>query len=392
MDEITRLLRDATRRPSGPRRPVNPPISRATTLLNARAADMRDASAGPTYGISGSEAQGTLAAALAELEGAERVFLLPTGLAAITATVMALVGARDEVLATDAAYGPTRRFLSRFMRRYGVTVRWFPPRASADEVMAMTGERTRLILMESPGSLTFELQDVAAVAAAAAERGLATAVDNTWAAGLLFKPLAHGASVSIQALSKYVGGHSDVFGGSVAVRDPAVARRIEATLDDLGWYMSPDDAWLALRGLRTLVVRMPQHERNALEIARWLERQPEVLQVLSPALPASQDHLLWRRDFTGANGLLGLVLRPKPTAAVHAFLDGLQLFGLGFSWGGFESLATWDDPQLAQRQHHRPLGGPLVRLHVGLESPTDLIGDLRRGLDAYSAYGDEERS
>ena len=334
MDDRTRLIRDVTRRP-GPcgRRPVNPAVARGTTLLNPRAADLRDDNLGPTYGISGLDAQAALAAALAELEGAERVFLLPTGLAAVTAAVLAVAQAGDEVLATDALYGPSRKFLTRFMGRFGVAVRWFRP---------------------------------------------------TWAAGLLFKPLAHGVTLSVQALSKYVGGHSDVFGGSVAIRDPEAIRRVETVIDDLGWYMSPDDAWLALRGLRTLAVRMPAHAAGALAVADWLQGRPEVLGVLHPTLPASPDHALWRRDFTGANGLLGVVLRPGPAEAAHAFLDALQLFGIGFSWGGFESLATWDDPQLRQRRHHAPLGGPLVRLHIGLEAPADLIADLGRGLDVYA--------
>jgi cystathionine beta-lyase len=364
---------------------VNPPISRATTLLNPSAAVMRDDSDGPTYGISGLEAQDALAAALCELEHARRVFLLPTGLAAITVAVMATVVAGDEVLVTDAAYGPTRRFCDRFLKRYGVTARYFPPGASAEEVLTLAGPQTRLILMESPGSITFDVQDVPAVAAAARERGIATLADNTWAAGLLFKPLDHGVTLSVQALSKYVGGHSDVFGGSVAVRDAATERRIEAAIDDLGWYVSPDDAWLTLRGLRTLSVRMPAHAAGSLQVAQWLAAQPEVLRVLHPALPSFPGHALWRRDFAGSNGLFGLVLQRGPEAAAHAFLDALQLFGLGFSWGGFDSLATFEDPQLGQRRHHAPLGGPLFRLHVGLEAPADLIADLRRGLDAYAA-------
>jgi cysteine-S-conjugate beta-lyase len=384
LEERTRLICDVTRRPTN-RRPVNPPISRATTLLMPEAATMRDAGPGPTYGIVGLEAQNALAAALAELEGARRVFLLPTGLAALTVAAQAMLQAGDEVLVTDAVYGPTRRFCDRFLKRFGVAARYFPPRADAQAVLALAGPRTRLILMESPGSLTFELQDVPAVAAAAAERGIPTLVDNTWAAGLLFKPLAHGVTLSVQALSKYVGGHSDVFGGSVAVSDPAVERRVQQAVDDLGWYVSPDDAWLTLRGLRTLAVRLPAHADAAAQVMAWLQLQPEVARVLSPALPGSPDHALWRRDYTGSNGLFGVVLRPAPPAAAHALLDALRLFGLGFSWGGFESLATFEDPQLGQRRRHQPLEGPLLRLHVGLEAPADLITDLRRGLDAYAA-------
>ncbi len=384
MEERTRLIADTTRRPTN-RRAVNPPITRASTLLMPDAADMRDDSLGPTYGISGLEAQGALASALADLEGARRVHLVPSGLAAITVAAMAMLGAGDEVLVTDAVYGPTLRFCDRLLKRYGVTTRYHPARATADEMLATAGPATRLIVLESPGSVTFEVQDVPAIAAAAATRGIATLVDNTWAAGLLFKPLAHGATLSVQALTKYVGGHSDVFGGSIAVADEAVGRRVQAVIDDLGWYVSPDDAWLALRGLRTLAVRLPAHAVGAAAVMDWLAAQPEVARVLSPTRADSPDHALWRRDFSGGNGLFGVVLRPGPAAAVHAMLDALELFGLGFSWGGFESLATYEDPQLTQRRFHEALGGPLLRLHVGLEAPADLIADLRRGLGVYAA-------
>lgn len=382
MHERTRLIRDTTRRPAG-RRPVNPPIERGTTLLNARAADLRDDSLGPVYGIEGLSAHRALATALAELEGAHAVHLVSTGLAAVTLAVLSQVRPGDEILATDACYGPTRRFFDRHLKRYGVSVRYHPPRATAEAVAAEVGPATRLLFMESPGTATFEMQDVPALAAMARARGLVSVVDNTWAAGLLFKPLAHGADISVQALSKYVGGHSDVFLGSIACRDAEISGRVARTLEDLGAFVSPDDAWLALRGLRTLAVRLPEHGRSGLEVARWLAGRPEVAEVLHPALPGSPDHALWRRDFTGASGLFGVVLRPGGDP--HAFLDALQLFGLGFSWGGFESLATCEDAQLAVRAAPPVLAGPLVRLHVGLESPADLIADLEQALAACGA-------
>lgn len=382
MDQRTRLIRDTTRRPAR-RRPVNPPIERATTLLNARAADLRDGTLGPVYGIEGLAAHQALAAALAELEGAHSVHLAATGLAAVTLAVLSQVGPGDEILATDACYGPTRRFFDRRLKRLGVTVRYHPPRATAEAVAAAVGPATRLLFMESPGTATFEVQDVPALAAMARARGLRSVVDNTWAAGLLFKPLAHGADISVQALSKYVGGHSDVFLGSIACRDAEVSGEVARTLEDLGAFVSPDDAWLALRGLRTLAVRLPEHGRSGLEVARWLAGRPEVAEVLHPALPGSPDHALWRRDFTGACGLFGVVLRPDRDP--HALLDALQLFGLGFSWGGFESLATCEDAQLAVRAAPPVLAGPLVRLHVGLESPADLIADLDRALAVCAA-------
>ena len=383
MDERTRLLKDAPRR-TAPRRPVNPPIERATTLINAEAKNLRSSDLGVTYGISGLQVHDVLREALAELEHAQRVFLVPTGLAAATVAILAMLDAGDEVILTDSSYSPTRRFSEVQLKRLGITARFAPPRSSAEELMAMCTDKTRLIVMESPGSLTFEIQDAAAIAAAARARRIATALDNTWAAGLFFKPLDHGVDLSVQALSKYVGGHSDVFLGSIAVNDAKIAKRVDDVIEDFGWYVSPDDAYLALRGLRTLPVRLAQHHQSALKVATWLETQPEVARVLYPALPSSPDHALWTRDFTGASGLMGVELKPGSRDTAEAFLDALKLFGVGFSWGGFESLATYEDPQLRRRQHMAKLDGPLVRLHIGLEGVDDLIDDLRQALDLYA--------
>ena len=384
MDERTRLLKDANRR-TAPRRPVNPPIERATTLINAEAKTLRSNDLGAAYGISGLKVHDVLREALAELEHAERVFLVPSGLAAATVAILAMLDAGDDVILTDSSYSPTRRFSETQLKRLGITARFAPSRSSADELMAMCTDKTRLIVMESPGSLTFEIADAPAIAAAAHARRIHTMLDNTWAAGLYFKPLDHGVDLSVQALSKYVGGHSDVFLGSIAVKDAKVAKRIDDVIEDFGWYVSPDDAYLALRGLRTLPVRLDQHQRSALKVAQWLEQQPEVAQVLYPALPSSPDHALWKRDFTGASGLMGVELKPGSREAAEAFLDALKLFGLGFSWGGFESLATYEDPQLRRRRHQARLAGPLVRLHIGLEGVDDLIADLRQGLDRYAS-------
>lgn len=384
MQDRTRLISGATAKPRS-RRTVNPPIERATTLLNARAADLRDGSTGPVYGIEGLQAHRALADALAEMEGAHAVELLPTGLAAVTTAVLAFVRPGDEVLATDACYGPTRRFFDRRLPRLGVTVRYHPPRATAEEIAALLGPKTRVLFMESPGTATFEIQDVPALCALATERGLVSIVDNTWAAGLLFKPLAHGADVSLQALSKYVGGHSDVFGGSIACRTPETARAVATTVEDLGLFVSPDDAWLMLRGLRTLPVRLAEHGRNALAVAEWLAGRPEVAQVLYPPLPSSPDHPLWARDYAGGSALMGVILGAFDRPRAEAFLDALQLFGLGFSWGGFESLATYEDAQLAVRSSPPRLDGALIRLHVGLEAPEDLIADLARAFRAVGA-------
>lgn len=379
MDIRTRLIRDATKRPQD-RRPVNPPIERGTTILMAKSADLFDEGRGVTYGLSGLSVHRALEAGIAELEGAAEVYLAPSGLAAVTIPIMAMLSAGDEVLITDAVYGPTRRFCNKTMSRYGISTCYYPPRATPDEILAMASDKTRLIVLESPGSMTFEIQDIPAIAALARARGIPTLIDNTWAAGLLFRPLEHGVDISVQALSKYVGGHSDVFLGSIAVRDAKMGRAINAVVEEMGWFVSPDDAYLALRGLRTLPARMVQHDAGGREVAQWLVEQPEVLNVLHPALPDFPGHALWRRDFSGSNGLFGVVL--KPVFDADRLIDTLELFGTGVSWGGYESLASPGDKQISRRALPPDLGGSLLRLHVGLEAPEDLIADLRRGLDA----------
>lgn len=382
MDERTRLIRSATRRPEA-RRPVNPPIERGTTLLNRRAADLRDENLGSVYGIDGASVHVELRQRLAEMEGAADTFVVSTGLAAVSLALLALVSSGDEVLISDASYWPSRRLLQRTMKRLGVTFRAHHPRATPDEIAALFTDRTRVLLMESPGTATFEMQDVPDLVARCRDAGVHSVVDNTWAAGLLFKPLAHGADISVQALSKYVSGHSDVFGGAISCGSVAMARRLHELIEDLGLYVSPDDAWLMLRGLRTLPVRLAQHQANARHVADWLRARPEVSEVLWPALASSPDHALWQRDFTGAASLMGVVLNGGDTRSAEAMLDTLELFGLGFSWGGYESLATCEDAQLAARSRPPQMAGPLIRLHIGLENPDDLIADLTRGLAAY---------
>jgi cystathionine beta-lyase len=384
MDERTRLIRDATARPKD-RRFVNPPVERGTTILFERVEAMFDGTPGKTYGLEGSSTHRSLEAALGELEHAKEVRLAPSGLAAMTIPLMALLRAGDEVLVTNAVYGPTKRFCDRFLKRYGVTARYYPARATADEIAAMGSEATKAVLLESPGSLTFEVQDVPAVAAMAKAKGWRTIMDNTWAAGVFFKPLDHGVDISMQALSKYVGGHSDVFLGSIATNDASLARSLGSVMEDMGWFVSPDDAFLGLRGLRTLRARLAQHEASGLEIARWLAQQPEVSRVLHPALPDFPDHALWKRDFSGACGLFGVVLQPGTPEAANALCNSLELFGCGVSWGGYESLIVTCKDQLQRRAIAESYEGPVLRLHIGLEAPQDLISDLRRGLDGYAA-------
>ena len=382
LSDRTRLIASATRRGGG-RRPVNPPIERASTLLSDAGGDMRDASLGPLYGIDGTASQDALRRAIADLEGAKGCWLAPSGLAAVTLPLMALTRPGDEVLTTDAVYGPVRRFLTRYMATRGVTARFHPSEASAEEVAAMISDRTRVVLIESPGSLTFELIDVPALAAAARAGGVLTVMDNTWAAGLAFRPLVHGVDVSVQALTKYAGGHSDLMLGAVCASDASVIKAIADTHEDIGLCVSPDDAWLALRGLRTLPLRYSEQARSMMQVTEWLAGRPEVSRVLHPALPGDPGHALWARDFSGAASLFGVVMKGGEAKAAHAFLDSLSLFGLGYSWGGFESLITYETPQMAFREAPPLLEGPLLRLHVGLEDPTDLIADLEVGLAAW---------
>jgi cystathionine beta-lyase len=380
--EATRLIRAGHAR-ADQLRTVGPAVQRGSTVLVPNAAALYDTRR-PTYGRAGLAAQETLMSALAELEGAKVVKLFPSGVSALCAAMLAVLKAGDEVLAADCVYKPTRRFCDRVLGRYGVPTRYFAGDASPEAVMAMATPATRLIVMESPGSLSFEMQDVPAIARLARQRGILTLLDNTWAAGLLFKPLAHGVDLSVQSLTKYVGGHSDAFMGAVAASSPPMVQALEAAILDFGWSVAPDDAYQMLRGLRTLPTRMARHGASGLQVAAWLAQQPQVLQVLHPALPGAPGHDLWQRDFAGAAGVFAIVLRPASSPAVDAFLDALKLFGLGFSWGGFESLALNGDPQFDVRRFKTAYGGPVIRLNIGLEDPGDLIADLRGALAAYA--------
>ncbi|MGI8839641.1 MAG: cystathionine beta-lyase [Caulobacteraceae bacterium] len=365
-------------------RTVGPPIVKGSTVLLPDAASLYDTTR-LTYGRGGLATQEVLMSALVELEGAVEVRLFPSGLAAMTGALLAVLKAGDEVLVTEAVYKPTRRFCDHVLRRFGVGVRYYPPRTAPEALIAMAGPATRLIVLESPGSLSMELQDAPVIARLARARGIFTLMDNTWAAGFWFKPLAHGVDISVQALTKYVGGHADVFMGCAAATDPALCKALDQAIWDFGWAVAPEDAYQMLRGLRTLSTRLARHQESGLAVAVWLADQPQVAEVLHPALPASPDHALWRRDYGGAAGLFSMVLKPCPARAVHAFLDALRVFGLGFSWGGFESLALDADPQFDIREGGSPFAGPVIRLNIGLEDPADLIDDLRRGFAALAA-------
>lgn len=378
----TRLISPATQRGRG-RRPVNPPVERASTMLSDDPAQMTSSRDGPVYGIEGGSAAQQLRAILADMEGASHAFIVPSGLAAVTVPLTAVLKPGDEVLCTDAVYGPSRRFLTRHMAQRGISTHFHPANATAAEIIAALSPRTKVLLLEVPASLTFEMVDIAAIAAACRERGVLTIVDNTWAAGLAYRPLEHGLDISVQALTKYVGGHSDILMGSIAVADPALAQTIFETIDDNGWHVSPDDAWLALRGLRTMPLRYRTQFQSALKVARWLEARPEVAEVLYPPLPSSPYHDLWRNQFDGAASLIGVVMKGGHRQDAHHLMSTLELFGMGYSWGGYESLVTNDTSQLEWRLHQSPLAGELLRFHIGLEDVDDLIADLDRGLSTW---------
>jgi cystathionine beta-lyase len=387
MSDETRLIHAG--KAAGPlAKTVGPPIQKGSTVLLPNAEALYDDEHHLTYGRAGLSAQASLQEALAVLEAAVGVSLYPSGIAAIAGAMMAMLKTGDELLVVDNAYKPVRRFCDNVLKRFGVAVTYFDPHTQPEVLVETASDAVRMILMESPGSLSFEMQDAPKIAELARARGILSAIDNTWGAGLLFKPLDHGVDLSIQALTKYVGGHSDVFMGSVAARDPALVRKLADGVHHMGWAVSGEDAYAMLRGLRTLPTRLARQGENGLKIAAWLREQPEVAALYHPALPGCPDHELWKRDYKGACGLFSFALKPAPQAAVNAFLDAHKLFGLGFSWGGFESLAIWCDPQLKVRRYARDYGGPLIRLHIGLEHPDDLIADLRRGLDAYARLAD----
>jgi cystathionine beta-lyase len=363
---------------------VGPAIQKGSTILLPDAASLYDETNHLTYGRQGLSAQFALQAALAELENAKGVTLYPSGLSALTGALLAVLKTGDEVLVTDTIYKPTRRFCDHLLKRFGIRVRYFDPCQSPEDLIGAAADAVRLILMESPGSLSFEMQDMTRVAELARARGILTVADNTWGAGYLYKPLDHGIDIAVQALTKYVGGHSDVFMGSAAANDRKLVRALEDGVIHLGWAVTGEDAYQMLRGLRTLPTRLARHGESSLAIAAWLQGRPEVARVYHPALPGAPGHELWTRDYTGACGLFAFALRPGPEAAVNAFLDELTLFGLGFSWGGFESLAISCDHQLKTRTLHPDYGGPLIRLHIGLENADDLIADLERALSVYA--------
>jgi len=364
---------------------VNPPVWRASTILYDDVAHLRRAASSSTherlfYGRKGTPTAWSLADALTEMEpGAEGTMLFPSGVAAIACALLSVLKPGDHLLMVDSAYDPTRNFCEQMLKGYDIETTYYDPLAKIDSVRGLIHENTRAIFLESPGSLTFEVQDVPAITALAKERGIVTLLDNTWATPYFFPALSHGIDISILACTKYIVGHSDVMLGSVTAT-PDLFPKLRQTAYLLGQMVSPDDAWLASRGLRTLGVRLHQHQDSALEIARWLAAQPDVSCVLHPALPSCPGHEVWQRDFSGSSGLFSFILKGGDEKSRAALIDGLAHFGIGYSWGGFESLALPVDPARYRTATSWQAEGPVVRLQIGLEDPADLIADLEAGL------------
>lgn len=367
---------------------VSTPVYRCSTILSDSVADLKARNRAKfdavSYGRTGTPITMDLEAAVAELEGGARAIATSSGLAAIAGALTALLSAGDHLLVTDSAYFPTRRFCDTVLTRFGVEVEYYDPLIGAD-IARLIRPTTRVVFTEAPGSLTFEMQDIPAIAEAAHAAGALVVNDNTWATPLFFRSFEKGVDLSLHAGTKYIVGHSDAMLGLIVCRTTELFERVKTSVGTFGYSLSGDDAFLALRGLRTLSVRLARHQESALDVARWLQGHPDVARVMFPALPDDPGHAIWKRDFLGCSGLMGVELRPGPVAAMEAMLDALELFGLGYSWGGFESLAIPTSGSIQRTATTWSSAGPTIRLHIGLEDVDDLKADLKRGFAAFRA-------
>jgi cystathionine beta-lyase len=360
---------------------VNTPVYRASTILYQNLAALEAADAPYIYGRLGTPSSRSLEEAVTALEGGARTVLCSSGLNAVATAILSVCSAGDHLLVTDSCYGPTRSFCDRTLRRLGIGTTYYDPIITTG-IAALFRPNTTAVFCESPGSLTFEVQDVPGIAEVAHARGASVLLDNTWATPLYFEALARGVDVSIQAATKYIGGHADVMMGYVTANETH-AQRLADTHHELGLCASGDDCFLALRGLRTMPLRLARHQETGLELALWLTKQSAVAKVLHPGLTGDPGHAIWRRDFRGASGLFGLVLKPVAKPALSAFLDGFECFGLGYSWGGYESLIV--PANFCRTVRPFPADGPVLRIHAGLENPDDLRADLERGFERLRA-------
>ncbi len=377
----TRLIHSDVRIPEG-FRSLNVPVYRASTTIFPDAAAVTDEwdvhEVGYTYGLYGTPTVQELAARICELEGGHRTLITPGGQSAISLVQLAFLKSGDHVLIPESIYGPNRSFANRVLRKFGVEVKYYDPLVGAG-IESLIRPNTKLVWCESPGSITMEVQDLPAIAAAAHAHNALVVLDNTWSAGVLFDAFAHGVDITMQALTKYVGGHSDLLLGSITVTDPKLWEQLGATQQVVGMAVSPDDCSLALRGLKSMAVRLHAIETSAKTVAEWISKRPQIEQVLHPALDSCPGHEFWARDFTGSSGVFSIIFQPEfSKPQVHAFVNSLELFAIGYSWGGVTSLAVaYDFENWTSRPAY---GHRIVRLNIGLEDPADLIADLEKAL------------
>lgn len=378
MKDETRLIHTG-RDSAGHIGAVNVPVYRASTLLHPTLEALEGNTLAYGYGRRGTPTTRALEASICTLEQGARAVLTPSGLSACTTALLSALRSGDHLLMVDSVYSPTRAFCDKTLKRLGVTTTYYSPSATAGDLHALMHANTKAVFIESPGSGTFEVQDIPALAAVARAGGASVIVDNTWATPLFCKPLALGADISVNAATKYIVGHADALLGTITANESHAARVLDFH-GTFGLTVSGDEAYLGQRGLRTLAVRLARHQDTALKLAAWFSMRPEVARILHPALPSDPGHAIWKRDFTGASGLFGVELKPAPREAVAAFFNGFHLFGMGWSWGGYESLAVTTKITRTVPGGYRPTG-PLLRFHAGLEDPDDLIADLAAAFD-----------